>query len=416
MPQDSRRTRAEKRGEVKSSEALIGAVRTTRAVIESSGEGEQELEIPEDSSEDSKMENNLEAVKEMGRLMGDCMNRQIDVQRERDNKNEERYRQREEKTEERFRQLIKEQQRSHREDTEVLAGQFKRMRMEMESSRGRITQKIPSFDGTNIEFDDWQDKVEAVMTWNMLDLIKLLQLLPTCIAGQAKRSFDSLTDEDKQTKDSFFQAMRKKLDPRSESRNKELFIAAKKNEGESIMCFVDRCRMHIRRSGSDPMEPFVIALLRLKVVECLPTIERKIFDATTDPNESLDSTIHRADTMLSIDCRSRSDNENKYSSKFKTNVDNGSGTRQGHINQNDNLTESCWRCNQPGHNKRHCPLIKRPVRKGDYGVRSGQESNSANENLMLGNLSNSPPGEEIQISLAQSDHQYQNINQSNSES
>ena len=323
------------------------------------------------------MTQEIEAIKEMGKVMMEAINkqmetvnRQIEMQREERERNEERYRQREVKTEEAFKQLIKEQQQSHREDTEVLAGQFLRMRMEMESSRGRIIQKIPSFDGTNIEFDDWQDKVEAVMTWNLLDLTKLLQLLPTCITGKAKRSFDALTTEDKQTKDSFFQAMRKKLDPRSETRNKEQFIAAKRDKEESIMSFVDRCRMHIRRSGSDPMEPFVIALLRLKIVECLPTVERKIFDATTGPNESLDDIIHRADTMLSTNCRSRSDNEDQCSTKIRAsggNIgNNGNSTGEGYSNQNDNLTERCWRCNQPGHNKRHCPLINRTARKGVY--------------------------------------------------
>ena len=213
--------------------------------------------------------------------------------------------------------------------------------------------------------------------------------------------------------------MRKKLDPRSEMRNKEQFIAAKRNKEESIMSFVDRCRMHIRRSGSDPKEPFVIALLRLKIVECLPTVERKIFDAT-DPNESLDDIIHRADTMLSTDYHSQSDNEEKCHTRIKTsggNIgNNANSTREGHTNQNDNLTESCWRCNQPGHKKRHCPLIKRPPRErvNQRGI-SEQGGNFTSDNLMLGNPGTRPPVVEIQRTIAQPDYRLQDINQSNSE-
>ena len=67
-----------------------------------------------------------------------------------------------------------------------------------------------------------------------------MENLPTTLTGQAKRSFDSLTDDDKLTKEVFFQSMRTKLDPQAEGRNKVLFMLAKKEPTESIMQYIDK--------------------------------------------------------------------------------------------------------------------------------------------------------------------------------
>merc|ERR1712240_746785 len=99
-----------------------------------------------------------------------------------------------------------------------------------------------------------------------MDYTGLLEALPTCLNGQAKRSFDYLNNQDRQTKDMFFQAMRNKLDPQAEKRNKELFIEAKQRKAETVNAFVDRCRMYIRRSGGDTMEQFAIEMLKQKVL------------------------------------------------------------------------------------------------------------------------------------------------------
>ena len=50
------------------------------------------------------------------------------------------------------------------------------------------------------------------MTCNW-DLAKLIETLPTYLTGQAKRAFDSLTEDDKRTKETLFQTIRDKIDP-----------------------------------------------------------------------------------------------------------------------------------------------------------------------------------------------------------
>ena len=252
----------------------------------------------------------MEAVREMGREMMEAVNRQkevvdrqMEIQREEINRQIDIQREERERNENSYRQLAKEQQRTNREDTNTLKGQLERMRIEKEQASRRQTQRLPTYDGANIEFDEWQDKVEAIMVCNAMDYTGLLEALPTSLSGQAKRSFDSLNNQDRQTKDTFFQAMRKKLDPQAEKKNKELFIVAKRGERESIVGFIDRCRMYIRRSGGDTMEHFVIEMLKYKVLDCLPTMDRKILNATIDSDESLDELIIKADALLETETR-----------------------------------------------------------------------------------------------------------------
>ena len=245
----------------------------------------------------------MEAVREMGRVMMEAVNRQIESQREETNRQIQIQREERERNENTYKHLIEEKQRTHKEDTNTLTGQLEKMRIEKEQASRRQIQRMQTYDGTNIEFDEWQDKVEAKMVCNAMDYAGLLEALPTSLSGQAKRSFDSLNNQDKQTKDTFFQAMRKKLDPQAEKRNKELFIEAIRREGESVMAFVDRCRMYIRRSGGDTMEQFATEMLKQKVLDCLPFMDKKILNATMDSNETLDELIVKADALIGTETR-----------------------------------------------------------------------------------------------------------------
>ena len=64
---------------------------------------------------------------------------------------------REEANTQRFAILIENQQRCHRDDMRVLAGQFEKMRQEMEKARGRPLLTLPTYNGVNTEFVDWKD-------------------------------------------------------------------------------------------------------------------------------------------------------------------------------------------------------------------------------------------------------------------
>ena len=375
---DNRNTRTAKRKALEKGDRVRGALKRAREVIESVEGEERELELPQELATNSlTMGEAGEAIREMGRVMMETLTAQLEAQREFQ-------REREETNSERFRELIEGQNRQHREDAETLASEFERMRIEKEQARSRINQKLPNYDGINLEVDEWQDKGEAVMTCNAWDIQKLLDVLPTYLTAQAKRAYDSVKDDDKRTKELFFQSMRVKIDPQSERKNKEMFLVARKGPNENVMSYIDRCRMYIRRSGGDPHEAFAQEMLRYKVYESLTTTDKKILNATIGPDESLESIILKADAMLGTQPaviggvmgqepgQQRSEREQGWN---EANVYRGNGARGTGMNnglEQQRQPRICYRCNRPGHIRRYCQT---PL-EGPYGNEyRGQEQN-----------------------------------------
>ena len=94
----------------------------------------------------------------------------------------------------------------------------------------------------------------------------MLEYLPLSLKGQAKRAFDNLKEQDRISKEALLQALRIKLDPQSEARNRKMFMDAQKIPNESMTAFIDRCRTFIKRSGADPQEKLLNELLKRKVL------------------------------------------------------------------------------------------------------------------------------------------------------
>ena len=198
------RTRASKRKTEFQKNCIRSAIKKTRQAIESSGGGDivfHNFVDSEDSSpeiseteegepettdiptvETGKMAD-LEGIRELARVLAQNMNEQQerDRERERERENEregERQRERErdeareaERAQERERERIRERERElaniekykeiiegqarfHREDTELLAAEFEKLRIEKEQNRNRVTQRLPSYDGVNQEFEE----------------------------------------------------------------------------------------------------------------------------------------------------------------------------------------------------------------------------------------------------------------------
>ena len=167
-----------------------------QSIIESSGEGSQDSTILKRSKDSMIMAEQIEVVKEVGRIVADTLTSQHEITQER-----------EDATVERFTQLVERQVNCHKRDINILGEQFTKMNIMKEKELERQIQKLTIYDGISCDFDEWREKTDCIITGNQWDMVRFLEMLPTSLSGPAKRAYDSLKDGDKLTKDSLFEAM-----------------------------------------------------------------------------------------------------------------------------------------------------------------------------------------------------------------
>ena len=279
---------------------------------------------------------------------------------------------REEANMQRFAILIENQQRCHRDDMRTLEGQFEKMRKEMEKARGKPLLTLPLYNGINMEFADWKDEVEAILKCNDWSLSQFLDALPISFSGLARQTFDTLKVEEICSKEALFGALEMKIAPNSKTENKKRFVDARRNFSESITAFVNRCKMYVRRSGGDPEGPFVIELLKTKVMESLESNDRTILNATVGTSQNFDKMIITADAIINSRAEIKIEVEEKFSKcepvfeeiesqLGENNNDNQSievsQGAQRHLERNHRPFHGfCGKCRQYGHSRRFCPL------------------------------------------------------------
>ena len=204
-----------------------------------------------------------------------------------------------------------------------------------------------------------------------------MEVLPVYLTGVAKRSFDSLTDMDKKCKEIFFESMRMKISPQSGSRNKEFFMTAKREQAESIMMYIDRCKMYVRRSGGDPSEHLVVELLKDKVEKCLISPYRQILNASVETSDDLNAIIIKGDRMLNSQIEEAAIRNEQTEAKSITMVKDkspepvipekregyNSKVRGNRVRENMRVRSGssswvvvCWKCGKIGHLRRDCSV------------------------------------------------------------
>ena len=342
------------------------------------GEEDQDFSIPGViKTEFLNMAEGVEVLREMGQLFADTMSRMV---QERDDANLDR-----------FHDMLRDQGNIQRDTIDRLGEEFSQLRMSRENDRGRQNLTLTKYDGID-DIDDWQDRCEEAILGNGWTYRKFMDIVPSSLSGRAKRAFNSLREEDKTTKEAFYLAMKKKIDPLAPSRNKDLFVDAKRGNNEPVMTFIDRLRMYIRRSGGNPTEHWAQEIMKNKVFSCLSATDRKILKATVSRDEDIDIIILKADEMLGahVDIIGAVNEEEEKHPSYENNEyeNRARGGRQNRNQRGPNTVfrGNCWECHQPGHTARNCP-----EREAWYRYNQGNQVNQCIPPLMGNNRFNSPP-------------------------
>ena len=173
----------------------------------------------------------------------------------------------------------------------------------LEDQRTSIKTPLPKYNGKAGEFDDWKENVlRCIVNNNWTDERRTLEMLPSCLTGQAQAVFKSLSGPQKASLDGLFAALKEALDPASKSHNRELFLRARRAHGESMHSFVSRCNQYVKRADdietvdeSTWANPFIVE----KIYANLNPIDRKILKISTE-TEDVQTLCSKADELLLV--------------------------------------------------------------------------------------------------------------------
>ena len=215
----------------------------------------------------------IKCLKELGKLYLETEEKKLKVLRE---------------TEESRVQIF---QLSHRENTEALIDQLEKL-------RSQPVQKLPFYDGENMSFHDWQNSLKSYREFNGWTFPQLINFLPLNLGGRAKLAFENVEEKDKRNEEKFCKAMRGKIDPTFSMRNHDLFLKARKHEGENMICFIDRCKNYVRQADHDPEDPLVSLILKRKVFHELQDTEKKILKIGIESSDDINKIAADADSLI----------------------------------------------------------------------------------------------------------------------
>ena len=174
----------------------------------------------------------------------------------------------------------------------------------IEAQRLSIKTPLPKYAGKQGEFHDWKIAVLNCIKLNdWKDEKRILEMLPSALTGQAARVYVSLSATQKLTLDSAFQALKDSLEPQGKALNREMFIKAKRNPGESMRSFLSRISQYVCRSDeiddvseSPWANPFIIE----KIYANLNPYDRKILKCTSGDEEDVQLLCTKADELIMV--------------------------------------------------------------------------------------------------------------------
>ena len=131
---------------------------------------------------------------------------------------------------------------------QLLADKFESLQLAQmktfEAQSLTIKAPLPKYCGKSGEFEEWKLGVlNCIKANNWQEESRVIEMLPIALFGDAARVFSSFTSSQKQSLDSVFEALKESLEPETKTKNRELFIKAKRERGETMRAFINRCTL-----------------------------------------------------------------------------------------------------------------------------------------------------------------------------
>ena len=198
--------------------------------------------------------------------------------------------------------------RANEESIKLLSDKLEALQMaqlkSIESQKLVVQTPLPKYSGRPGEFDDWKQGVlTCIKTNDWTDERRVLEIIPSALSGQAHRVYTSFTNEQKTSLEAMFAALKHSLEPEGQAYNRELFVKAKRNPGESMRAFVSRCNVYITRADdidnvadSTWANPFIVE----KIYANLSPLDRKLLKNSMGKSDDVQKLCEKADELLSM--------------------------------------------------------------------------------------------------------------------
>ena len=197
-----------------------------------------------------------------------------------------------------------ERRKHQKEATSMVAKFYEAQEKLVKAQRMCNNAAFPKYEGRAEEFDDWEHDLRlCIQFYGWKNEKRELDILPSCLKGTAELIFRSLPAEDKMSLNSVLAALKKALDPRGAERNRRLFMQAKRNPGETMCAFVNRCNEYLVRSRDDDAKSdtsWANSLIVRKIYAGLNVDDKKMLKGLLGKSEDVPMLCRKADELIRI--------------------------------------------------------------------------------------------------------------------
>ena len=175
---------------------------------------------------------------------------------------------------------------------------------QLEAQKATTKIPLPKYNGEANSLDDWKQAMLICIKGNgWTDEKRIIEMLPSCFTGPAYKIFLSSPCTEETTIESLFLAMTKIFDPNGKTRNRELFLRAKRSPGESMNSFVTRCNQYVQRADEtvDISEsPWANSFIVEKIYSSMESFDRKLLKSYAGESKDIQMLCKKADELITM--------------------------------------------------------------------------------------------------------------------